>query len=147
MITIPIGKEVAMQTVARVFWVIPLLLLPVLVGLGCEDDPRYYGDSDGDSDSDSDGDSDSDSDGDSDSDSDGDSDGDSDADSDSDCDGPDWGTNFVIGQAVYNYELSGYADTNSDHIVEQVETEFSLEDMTCAGTQSALLAWSSWCST
>jgi hypothetical protein len=140
-----------MHSSTKLAWVTVLVLAPALCSLGCDPDPRYYGDSDGDSDSDSDGDSDSDSDGDSDSDSDGDSDsdsdGDSDSDADSDCDGPDWGNAFVVGQAVYNYQVGGYADTNDDHIVEQVETDFHLEDMTCAGVQSALLAWSSWCST
>jgi len=131
---------------------IALVLAPMLFGLGCDESgDRFYGDSDSDSDgdsdsdSDSDGDSDSDSDSDGDSDSDSDSDGDSDSDSDSDCEGPDWDTNFAIGQTVYNYEIVGYADSNDDHIVEQVETEFSLEEMTCAGVQSVMLIWSDWC--
>jgi len=133
-----------MKNRKRLVWVALLALAPMLLSLGCEDDgDRYYGDSDSDSDSDSDGDSDSDSDSDGDSDSD--SDSDSDGDSDGDCEGPDWETDFIVGQTVYNYELIGYADTNNDHIVEQVETEFSREDMTCDGIQSVMLIWSDWC--
>ncbi len=104
-------------------------------------------DSDSDSDSDGDVDSDADADTDADSDSDTDTDSDSDSDSDADCEGIPWGNSFVVGSTAYNYNITGYADTNGDHVVEQTETDFSLEDMACDGKQSVLLVWGDWCPT
>jgi len=64
-----------------------------------------------------------------------------------DCDGIPWGSGWVVGQAVANLNITGYADTNGDHQVETTETQFSFEDMACAGFESVLIVWSDWCST
>jgi hypothetical protein len=103
--------------------------------VGCGPESRDFGDEDDDGSGDSDSDSDSD------------SDGDSDSDSDVDCDGIPWGSGWVIGNPVHNLNITGYADENGDHQVEQNETTFSFEDMACKGHQSVLIVWSDWCST
>ena len=109
-------------------WAVLLLAVAVAVWAlaSCDDGVRSY---DGDDDS-------------SDSDSDGDSDGDSDSDSDSDadeCEPPTWGSGAGIGMPVANWTVSGYADGDGDHVVEQEEVTFSLEDIHCRGVQSAVV--------
>ncbi|MCP4679685.1 MAG: hypothetical protein GY854_30180 [Deltaproteobacteria bacterium] len=105
------------------------------------------GDSDGDADGDSDGDADGDSDGDSDGDADGDSDGDADGDSDGDADGDadqcspiQWGAGAQKGQSIGNWQLTGFADTDSDHLVEKVSTLITMEDIHCSGAKSLVIS-------
>lgn len=64
-----------------------------------------------------------------------------------DCDNAPWGNTFVVGQTVYDFLITGYADTSGDHVVEQVEVDFSLSQMACAGYKSVLLVWNDWCPT
>ena len=116
-------------------------LLPACWNTGSTDGASAP-DGDVDTDSDSDTDVDSDSDVDSDADSDADGDTDSDADSDTgtsdDCTAIAWGSGFTLGEPVSNWSFSGYIDSDDDGFVEQVEVDFTLEDIGCSGKQSVV---------
>jgi len=83
------------------------------------------------------------SDGDSDGDSDSDTDGDTDGDSDSECeDDVPWGelSAYTEGLPVGNWSFeNGYIDSDNDGFVEEEDTPFTLQDIHCAGHQSAVL--------
>lgn len=69
-------------------------------------------------------------------------DGGSDASGDTDdCEAVEWGaeTAFTEGMPVGNWIHDGYIDGDGDGFVEEVEVEFSLEDIHCAGYQSIVL--------
>ncbi len=106
------------------------------------DETAGGGDSDSDTDSDTDSDSDGDADSDSDSDADSDSDGDADSDSDSDadmCEPVEWDSGLVKGKVIENWQLTGFLDSDGDHIVEQNDIAFTMEELHCSGKQAVLL--------
>jgi hypothetical protein len=49
-----------------------------------------------------------------------------------------------VGQTVPNFKYIGYADSDGDHLVEEEELWFSLEDLACEGHQSVFIGWSDW---
>ncbi|MCP4679683.1 MAG: hypothetical protein GY854_30170 [Deltaproteobacteria bacterium] len=72
----------------------------------------------------------------------GDADGDSDSDADGDpglCSSIEWGVGCQKDKVVGNWQLTGFADTDGDHLVEQVSTTISLEDIHCSGAESLIV--------
>ncbi|MCP4601854.1 MAG: hypothetical protein GY847_15290 [Proteobacteria bacterium] len=131
-----------------------IILASLCFSLGCDgeetDDSDVDGNPDVDTDSDSDMDADSDVDTDSDVDMDSDIDMDSDVGTDSDMDSDkdsdtekctevQWRRGCATGRAVGNWELSGYADTDGNHIVEQTDTVITLKDIHCTGKKSLVV--------
>ena len=73
-------------------------------------------------------------------------DGDEDAGSDTDtgdwvCPDVEWGSGMSIGNAVSNWTMNGYIDSDLDGVVEETEVEFTLEDIHCTGKQSLIVMW------
>ncbi len=50
-----------------------------------------------------------------------------------------WGSGFTKGQPIANWDLRGFVDADGDHLVEQDEVEFTLEDIHCSGKESLVL--------
>jgi len=56
-----------------------------------------------------------------------------------DCSPVSWGSGFEVGHPVANWTQSGYVDSNGDLEVEQVEVDFDLVDVNCAGHDAIVL--------
>ncbi len=97
-------------------WAVMLLALP-----GCDEDEtdRWAAGPDGDAGSDDDDDSNGDTAG---------------------CVPVEWGSGAVKGQPVGNWQLSGFSDGDGDHIVEQLATTVTLEDIHCTGKKSLIVS-------
>ena len=50
-----------------------------------------------------------------------------------------FGGEFTVGEAVGNWALAGYVDSDGDGQVEEVEVDFNLEDVHCAGHRTLVL--------
>ncbi len=68
--------------------------------------------------------------------------GDADSDSDGDpgvCTAVEWGAGCQKDKVVGNWQLTGFADSDGDHLVEQVSTLISMEDIHCSGAKSLIV--------